>query len=169
MKVEIKHLEPMRVAFMRHVGPYDDVGKTWDQFLTVMGKEGYMGGNPAMRGICHDDPEVTPSARIRYDACLTVGEDFSPSGDIGVQTVAGGAYAVTTHTGPYNQLGRTYGEFLGQWVPRSGYELRNIPCFEVYVNDPQSTAPEELLTDIYAPLQESAREAKKHHGYIREG
>ena len=154
MKVEIKRLKPMRVAFMRHVGPYGDVGKTWDQFLTVMGKEGYLGGNPLMLGSCHDDPEVTPPAKLRYDACLTVGEDFSPRGDVGVQTVAGGAYAVTTHTGPYDQLGRAYAEFLGQWLPRSGRELRDAPCFEVYLNAPESTAPEELLTDIYAPLRE---------------
>jgi len=153
MKVEIKQMKPMRVAFMRHVGPYGEVGKTWEQFLTVMGKDGYLGGNAMMLGICHDDPEVTPPAKIRYDACLTVGEDFEPSGDIGVQTVAGGEYAMTTHTGPYSQLGRTYSEFLGQWLPRSGRELRDTPCFEVYLNDPQGTPPEELLTDIYAPLQ----------------
>jgi AraC family transcriptional regulator len=70
-----------------------------------------------------------------------------------VQTVAGGEYATTTHAGPYNNLGHTYAELLGQWVPRSGRELRDVPCFEVYLNDPQSTAPEDLLTDIYAPLQ----------------
>jgi AraC family transcriptional regulator len=159
MKVEIKTMKPMHVAFMRHIGPYDEVGKVWDQLLTVMGKDGYLGGNPMMLGICHDDPEVTPQAMIRYDACLAVDEEFVPSGEIGVQTVAGGEYAVTTHAGAYNQLGKTYAEFLGQWLPRSGRELANTPCFEVYVTDPGSTPPEESLTDIYAPLreQETAR------------
>ena len=110
-------------------------------------------------GICHDDPEVTPPAKIRYDACVTVGDDFAASGGIQVQTVAGGEYAVTTHAGGYNTIGRTYAELLGQWVPRSGRELRDAPCFEVYLNSPESTAPEDLLTDIYAPLQpqDSAR------------
>lgn len=154
MKVEIKQLKPIHVAFMRHVGPYSEVGKTWDQFLTLMGKDGYLAGNPMMLGICHDDPEVTPAAKIRYDACLSVDEDFKPIGEIGVQDVAGGAYAVATHVGPYSELGRTYSELLGQWVPRSGHELRDTPCFEVYVTDPQSTPAEELMTDIYAPLQQ---------------
>ena len=153
MKVEIRQLQPMRVAFIRHTGPYSEVGEAWDRLLTVMGKEGYLAGNPMMLGICHDDPEVTPPGKIRYDACLAVDESFSPSGDIGVQTVAGGKYAVTTHKGPYNRVGRTYAEFLGQWIPRSGQELRNLPCFEVYLNDPQTTPPDELLTDIFAPVQ----------------
>jgi len=154
MNVEIKTLKPMRVAMMRHIGPYNEVGEVWDRFLTLMGKDGYLGGNPMMLGICHDDPEVTPQNRIRYDACLAVDEEFVSSGEIGVQTVAGGEYAVTTHTGPYSGLGKTYAEFLGQWLPRSGRELSNAPCFEVYVNDPHGTPAEELLTDIYAPLAE---------------
>jgi AraC-like DNA-binding protein len=62
-------------------------------------------------------------------------------------------YARTTHFSPYHQLGETYSSFLGQWLPRSGRELRTAPCFEVYLNDPQSTDPEDLLTDIYAPLK----------------
>lgn len=153
MNVKIRELKPMRVAFLRHVGPYGEVGATWDRLLTIMGKDGYLGGDTLLLGICHDDPEVTPPVKIRYDACVTVGDDFAASNGIEVQTVAGGEYAVTTHAGAYNNLGRTYAELLGQWVPRSGRELRDAPCFEVYLNDPQSTTPEDLLTDIYAPLQ----------------
>ena len=153
MNVEIKQLQPMRVAFMRHVGPYGKVGATWDRFLTIMGKDGYLGGNTVLLGICHDDPEVTSHNRIRYDACLTVDDDFESSGDIGVQTVAGGEYAMTTHRGPYNKLGNTYAMLMGHWLPRSGRELRDAPCFEIYLNDPGSTVPKDLLTDIYAPLE----------------
>lgn len=154
MNVELQQLQPMRVAFLRHVGPYNAVSPTWDRLLTIMGKDGYLGGSPMMLGICHDDPEVTPPSKIRYDACITVDENFQPNGDIQVQVVEGGVYARATHTGPYNDLGKTYIAFLGQWLPRSGRELRNAPCFEVYMNDPQTTPPDELLTDIYAPLKE---------------
>lgn len=157
MKVEIQHLKPMRVAYLRHVGPYNAVSSTWDRLLTVMGKDGYLGGSPMMLGICHDDPEVTPPSKIRYDACITVDEEFQPTGEIQVQAVEGGEYARTTHTGPYSDLGKTYVAFLGGWLPRSGRELRNAPCFEVYVNDPQSTPPDELMTDIYAPLKQQSR------------
>lgn len=153
MEVKIHHLEPVRVAFMRHVGPYSTVGATWDKFVPYMGKEGLLGGDVRFIGICHDDPAVTPKDKIRYDACVSVDGTFEPSDDIGVQVIAGGDYAVTTHFGPYSKLGNTYAELLGQWLPRSGRELRATPCFEIYLNDPQSTEPEDLLTDIYAPLE----------------
>ena len=157
MEVKIEHREPIRVAFMRHVGPYDEVGATWDKFLPSLGKEGLLGGDSLFIGICHDDPEMTPQDRIRYDACVNVNETFVPEGDMGVQVIPGGEYAMTTHFGPYQKLGETYTKLLGQWLPRSGRELRSAPCFEVYLNDPQSTEPEDLITDIYAPLQTRTR------------
>ena len=153
MQIQIKTIPPMRVAFMRHIGPYSEVGATWDKLLTWLGKEGLLGGDAQFVGICHDDPDVTPQSKIRYDACVTVDDQFNPTGEIGVQAITGGEYAVTTHLGPYNKLGDTYAKIMGQWLPRSGRELRSTPCFEIYLNDPQSTEPADLLTDIYIPLQ----------------
>ena len=153
MNVQIKRLEPVRVAFMRHVGPYGEVGSTWDCLLPRLGKEGWLGGTTLFIGICHDDPAVTPQEKIRYDACVSVDERFAPAGDIGVQTIPGGEYAVATHFGPYHELGKTYAKLMGEWLPRSGRTLRSTPCFESYLNDPGSTEPEDLVTDIYVPLE----------------
>lgn len=152
MTISIRELEPMHVAFMRHIGPYDQVGKSWDRFMMLLGKEGLLGGDAMFIGICHDDPAVTPPERIRYDACMSVDDRFQPDGEVGVQTIAGGEYAVMTHFGPYDRLGESYAKLLGQWLPRSGRDLRPLPCFEVYLNSPESTDPEDLVTDLYAPL-----------------
>lgn len=153
MKVTIQYLEPIRVAFLRHVGPYATVGATWDKFLPFLGKEGLLGADSHFIGICHDDPDVTPADKIRYDACVSVDGTFVPTGDLGVQIIPGGDYAVTTHFGPYQKLGQTYAALLGQWLPRSRRQLRSTPCFDMYLNDPQSTDPEDLITDVYAPLE----------------
>lgn len=153
MKVEIKTVEPMRVAFLRHVGPYNQCARVWDRFLTRMGAEGFLGPGTSIIGLCHDDPDVTPPEKTRYDACITVGEDFQPTGDVGVQVIPGGEYAVTTHFGPYDKLGETYAKLLGQWAPRSGRMIGSGPCLEVYLNDPEGTDPEDLLTDVYMPLE----------------
>jgi AraC family transcriptional regulator len=152
MNVQIKTVPPRRVAFMRHAGPYDRVGETWDRLLTTLGKDGWLGGDTLIIGVCHDDPEVTPPAKIRYDACVTVNETFKPEGDIGVQILPGGPCAVATHAGPYNALGKTYSKLFGEWLPRSGRQLADRPAFEVYLNSPETEAPEDLLTDIHMPL-----------------
>jgi len=153
MTVTVKRLKPMRVAFMRHIGPYNEVRETWDRLTMFLGKEGLVGGDAQFIGICHDDPAVTPPDKIRYDACLTVDERFRPQDEIGVQAIAGGDYAVMTHFGPYEKLSASYAKLLGEWLPRSGCNLRSTPCFEIYLNSPESTEPEDLITDIHAPLE----------------
>ena len=158
MQVEIQRIEPMRVAFMRHVGPYNECGKTWERFLTWAAPRGLLAPGATMLGVCHDDPEVTPPERIRYDVCLTVDEAFQPEGEVGVQEIAGGLFARATHFGPYDRLNETYAALCGRWAPDSGYELRSAPCFEIYLNNPESTDPEDLLTDIYLPLEDYRHE-----------
>lgn len=153
MDVEIKKIAPMRVAFVRHVGPYDEVGAAWDKLTTYLGKEGLLGSQSQFIGICYDDPDVTAPEKIRYDACITIDEQFIPTEDIAVQTIGGGEYAVTTHFGPYNKLGETYSKLFGQWLVQSGREFHSKPCMEFYFNDPDTTEPEDLLTDICLPLK----------------
>jgi len=152
-EVRLERVEPMRVAFVRHVGPYNEVETTWERLCTRLGKDGLLGPGTKFIGICYDDPEVTAPEKLRYEACVTVDNDFEAQDDVGVQTIGGGEYAVATHIGPYSLLGQTYAKLLGQWLPRSGRELRSEPSLEFYLNAPESTDPEDLITDIYAPLE----------------
>jgi AraC family transcriptional regulator len=64
----------------------------------------------------------------------------------------GGTYAVVMHKGPYEALGKIYQRIYGGWLPQSRYHLRDEPAFEQYLNSPQNTKPEHLLTLIHVPL-----------------
>jgi AraC family transcriptional regulator len=153
MEVKIQNIEPMRVAFVRHVGPYNQAGVAWEKLCTHLGKEGHLGPESKFIGICYDDPEVTPPEKIRYDACITVDQSFVPTDEIAVQTIGGGEYAVTTHFGSYDKLGQTYARLFREWLMKSDREISQGPCMEFYLNDPESTEPEDLLTDICLPLK----------------
>ena len=153
MEVKIERLDPLRVAFVRHVGPYNEVGQAWETVCARLGQQGLLGSDSRFVGVCYDDPEVTPREKIRYDACVTVDDDFVAEGEVSVQTLPGGEFAVVTHEGPYERLSQTYAALFGQWLPHSGRELRSQPSLEFYLNDPEGTDPEDLLTDIYAPLE----------------
>lgn len=152
LQTSIQTLAPLRVAAIRQLGPYAACGSAWDKLLGIMGPEGHLGPGTQMIGIGYDDPDHTPPEQIRYDAAVTVDEDFQAFGELTIREIPGGRYAVTTHEGPHDQLKQTYRELFGNWVPQSGHELADAPCFEVYLNDPGSTDPADLLTDIYLPL-----------------
>jgi AraC family transcriptional regulator len=151
--VEVKEVPPARIVFLRHVGPYNAVGQTWGRLMSWAGMRGLLGPGTRMIGIVHDDPDVTPPDKIRYDAAVTVQRSVEPEGEFGVLELAGGAYAVATHRGPYENLSRTYRSLYGGWLPQNGRQLRHTPAFEEYLNSPQDTRPDDLMTRIWLPVE----------------
>ena len=154
MQIEVKSLAPLKVAFVRHVGPYQEVGKAWERLCNWAGRNCLMGPDVRFLGASHDDPEITPPDKLRYDACITVDDSVQPEGDIGVQELGGGKYAVALHEGPYEKFVDTYGRIYGGWFPEQSCEPGAPPCLEFYLNDPESTDPEDLLTEVWVPIQE---------------
>jgi len=152
--VEILQLPPVRVLFLRHTGPYDQVGTTWGRLMMWAGMRGLLGPGMRLLGISYEDPDVTPPDQLRYDACVVVSRPVEPEGEFGVTEVSGGTYAVATHKGAYEKLSDTYRQLFGGWLPDSGRSLRDVPCFEEYLNSPQFVRPEELLTRIHIPLED---------------
>ena len=153
LAVRKHHLPAVRVAFLRHVGPFDAVSDTWGNLMTWAGRAGLFSSMAGMLGVVHDDPDITEPAKLRYDAAIILRHaQFTPEGDIGIQQIGPGEYAVAKHRGPYEALSQTYARMCGEWLPDSGCELSSAPALEFYRNSPMDTAPEELLTDIYLPL-----------------
>jgi len=152
-RVRIEHLGPLRVAFVRHIGPYPEVGAAWQKLMAWAGRKGLMRPDMTMLGLSYDDPEVTPADKLRYDAAIVVDENVQPEGEIGVQTVAAGDFATITHHGRYEKLSETYALLFGRWVPEHRRELVGGPSLEFYRNSPFDTAPEKLRTDIYVRLE----------------
>ncbi|WP_461208321.1 AraC family transcriptional regulator [Desulfocurvus sp. DL9XJH121] len=153
MEVKVRMMPATRVACVRHIGPYEQCERAWEKLCAFAGGRGLLGPESMFLGVCHDDPEVTDPERIRYDACLPVGEDFEAQGDVGVAEVFGGEYAVATHRGTYANLAQTYAAICGQWAPANGREILSAPSIEHYLNAPDETPAEELLTDVYVPLK----------------
>lgn len=134
--IEVKELPPMKVVFLRHAGPYSQVGATWGRLMSWAWMRSLLGPQTRMIGIVHDDPDITPADKVRYDAALALNRPVQPEGEFGITELPGGRYAVFTHHGPHDTLGRTYERFFGGWLPKSGHELRDSEAFEDYLNSP---------------------------------
>lgn len=74
-------------------------------------------------------------------------------GSLAWQQLPAGRHAVFTHIGPYSGLHRAWRAIYAQWLPATGYALRDTPPFEHYVNDPRALPPAQWRTDIHLPLQ----------------
>lgn len=149
----IEKFAPLRVAFVRHVGPYAECGAAWEKLCSHPAIRAAMNEETIALGICYDDPDVTDEDKIRYDACVTVDDDFQGSDGIDTQQVDGGDYAVMIHKGSYDGLHDCYRWFFGKWLPDSGREAKSAPSLEICRTNPDETPPEELVTEIRVPLE----------------
>lgn len=154
MQPEIRFLEDQKVLFVRRTGRYDvAASEAWKTLMKHAFWRMFLSRDTRIIGISHDDPEVTEADKLRYDACMTIKRDVKPRGELGVQIIPGGKYAVFVHKGPYDRLNETYDQIYAAWLPKSPYRLRDTPCFERYLKDPRRTKPENLETEIYVPIQ----------------
>ncbi len=154
MDVRIENREPLRVAYVRIIGPYSDVGPLFQKLFMLAGPKGLLKAGAAIISMGLDEPEVTPAAELRLDACISCGDDTTAEGELKVKTIAGGPYAVYTHTGPYEQLPDVYAALYGGWLPQSGREPRaGAAPFDVYENNPMDTKPADLRTTVFLPLE----------------
>ena len=153
MEVEVRQLPAMRVAAVRHTGPYQECGGAWKTVCEWADAKGLLGPGTKFIGMSYDDPEVTPTDKIRYDACVSVGPDVEGDGEVFVSEIVGGEYAYAMHTGAYNRLNETFTHICGIWGPGSGREFRNAPCLEIYLDDCERTPEKELRTEVYVPLE----------------
>jgi len=134
MKVEVKDLPGWRVAYARRMGPYgpETCGGAFEAISRWAGPRGLLGPKAVSIGISLDDPSVTPPAKCRYDACVVVDEKVQAEGEIGIQTLPGGKYALYRTRCGINGFGQAWNDAYGVWLPQSGYQCDERPCFELY-------------------------------------
>jgi AraC family transcriptional regulator len=152
MNVTIEDMPELRVAAVRHVGPYNRISEAFERLGAITGPAGLLQEKAMMLAIFYDDPEVTLASQLQSDAGITVvGGARLPEGVVEKRLPAG-RYARTTHHGPYATLGDTWSRLMGEWLPKSGERVGEGSSYEVYRNTPANAAPDELRTDLYLPI-----------------
>lgn len=130
------------------------IPQLWDRFVNRIEEINGRVGRDTF-GLCSDLPsevERSHDAEFFYMACAEVESlDDIPDGMIG-RVVPAATFAVFTHVGPLDRLGRTMDYIYGSWLPDSGYERpADVPDLELYDErfDPSS---EQSEMDIYVPI-----------------
>jgi len=153
MDVTITELPERRVAALRHIGPYIEVGDTFMQLVDWAARAGQLAPGKPCIGLSYDNPETTDVAALRYDACVEVADGVVPPEGFRIETLPAARYAMTRVTGPYHQLHGAYQKLFGVWLPASGAEPADLPCLELYWNSIIDTPESDLITDIGIPLK----------------
>lgn len=155
MDIKIVNFEKTKVAFLEHRASPDRVYESVSKFIEWR-KQSKLSPVKTSKsfGIIYDNPESTPPDEFRFDICGSVTSDV-PANNQGVKTgeIPAGRCAVLRHNGSLENVGESICRMYGEWLPASGEELRDYPCFFNYLNLISEVPEHELKTDIYLPLK----------------
>lgn len=151
--VTIRNEGPIRLAAMAHKGAYFEISRAFQKLSAVMAGRDLFRSAGRMVAVFYDDPQSVAEPDLRSHAGFEITGDTELSAPLEEVVLAGGRHAVLTYKGPYAGLPAAYDELFGLWLPQSGEEPADAPSFEVYLNSPMDTAPEDLVTELHLPLK----------------
>jgi len=104
--------------------------------------------------VCHETPKeamkANEEASADVEVVIPVSNVVDGQGEITCYELPGGQMARIVHKGPYEKSALTYKK-LFEWIAANNKKVAG-PTREVYMNDPREVSPEEILTEIYAPI-----------------
>jgi len=152
-EVSITEVKPQMVVGMRKRGTYAEIG---EMIATVWrfaaGSGAQIQGRPTF--ICHETPKEAMKANEQSNAdvevVVPVAKKVTGTDRVSCYELHGGQMARIVHKGPYEQCASTY-KILFAWIAQNHKKVVG-PIREVYLNDPRKVKPDEILTEIYAPV-----------------
>ncbi|WP_230383733.1 AraC family transcriptional regulator [Pedobacter endophyticus] len=135
--VEIKQLKERRIAYIRVSDAFRE-GVVISAFakLVSWAKQQNLYESETIFGMSKDDPEVTPKEKYRYEACITLPENFKMNSGSPVQHTVLPAckYAFIRVSGDINLVAKGINYLFDNWLINSNYECETQPGIEVFLD-----------------------------------
>lgn len=152
--VEVRQMPEMHVAYIRHIGPYNQIGGAFEKLMKWAGPRGLIDvSNTTKLAVYHDSPDITEEAKLSSAACITVPAEIRAEGKVGTMTIPGGEFAVAHVEIREDQFGEAWDKLMGEWLPGSGYQPDDRMCYEIYLNHPQLHPEGRFVVDICEPVR----------------
>ena len=153
-QVRIVDFPTTAVAIMEHRGDPDLIGDTLRRFIAWRKRTGLSPTRSATFNILHVDPDTTAPEDYRIDVCAATEREIEPNRDgIVSGVIPAGRCAVLRMKGSSDDLRPGVSFLYGDWLPRSGEELRDFPVYVQRVSFFPEVPENEAITDIFLPLK----------------
>ena len=150
--VQITERPALTLVGRHHRGPYPEMGTVYQRVVGIITAQNLWPQIQGAIGVAWDNPDIVAAEDLRSFAGFQVAADFEAPEGLECLQLQSGPHAELLYTGPYEGLRAVYQYLMGEWFPKSGRHHAAAPSYEVYLNDPTTTAPADLKTLICAPL-----------------
>ena len=151
--VEVKELPEITLAYVRYVGPYKGDSQLFERLFNKLFQ--WAGPRNLLRFpetktiiIYHDNPDITDESKLRVSVCVSVPADTAVDGEIGKMVLPAGKYAMARFELKDDEYQEAWDWVFCNWLPESGYQPDDRPCFEMYHNDPKTHPEGKSIVDI---------------------
>jgi len=153
--VTIVEVKPQTVLGIRRRGHYRDIRPLirkvleygQEKGITFNGPPFYLSHEKTQEESMKADREGTADLEV----ALPLPSEVEGTGEITCYRIEGGKMAMVTHKGPHRECGMAFVK-LHEWLEENGKTVTG-PMREVYLNDPAEVSKEEIITEIYAPIE----------------
>lgn len=153
MEIHVTEMPELRIGGVRHVGPYHQIRHAFEKLGAVAGRAGLFGREGVtMLGVYYDNPLETPAEVLRSDAALTFPDGLPVPDGLSEHTLPKGRFLKAIHRGSYENLPQTW-DAAFEAVTSNGHRMRNAANYEMYVNSPGEVGAEDLITEVYIPIE----------------
>jgi len=154
MIVEIKKLPALHLAYVAHLQGYNKgINTAFEKLCRWAGPRKYINQDSRFIGISLDDPDITPINKCRYYACITVPNDVTPQGEINILDIPETECAVYRIKGKEEEIKTAYNSLFKDWLPQSGYQPNEYPCYEIYYESADQNPGKKFDMDICLPVK----------------
>lgn len=152
--VEVKDLPEMTVAYVRHIGPYKGDAALFEKLFGRLcgwaGPRNLIGADAKFIVVYHDNPDITQENKLRISVSLVVPPSTEVSGETGKMVIQPGKYAIARFVVSGSEFQEAWSWVYGTWLPQSGYQPDDRPCFEMY---PEGEKDGKFTVDICVPVK----------------
>lgn len=149
--IEIEEVTPRLVASIRLHTSWSkvggDVGAAFGRVMSALGQAGIEPAGPPLT-VQHEIIDKESNGDI--EVCVPITGEVDASDGVNCRLIEGGSVAMTVHRGRYQEIAPAYHTLTG-WISEHGHELAGPPR-EIYLNDPQTVVPDDLLTRVEFPI-----------------
>ena len=132
MDVKIIQRAAQQVAFIRMIGPYAEViGPGFERLMAWSDAQQLQG---EWLALYWDNPDITPPAELKTDVAMTVPEGTAASGDVQLQVIPAGDYAIRRCRVENDDFETPWRAFFTD-LAQSDYQFGTGACFERYFNN----------------------------------
>ena len=152
-KIEIKKIDEIQIAYIRHQGFDKTIKNMWQKFLYILEDE-FEIQNPRMLGFHHSNPSITSLQEYRYIACIDLkGKKIQPRGEIGLCSIEGGLYATYRYQGICEDVLTLYKYLYYEWLPSSEFETLSSSAHVLYYKNNYLEADDTFDIEFRIPIK----------------